>query len=195
MRGCPFTDPKVEAIATAHGVSTAQVCLRWVLQRGAVSPRARAPTPRPRRSTPARTWRSSTLRWRRPTWPRSTPCSSRMGGAPHPPLRPSSSTHTKNARSCRTRMWMRIQPATTLRHIQVPGKCTACAHSSKCELRRYRAWLCQPLATVVTAAEKPPRLFELSIVLFAGSSGRGGEPGDDSNSSSSGCPCVASVYC
>ena len=36
MRGCPFTDPKVEAIATAHGVSTAQVCLRWVLQRGAV---------------------------------------------------------------------------------------------------------------------------------------------------------------
>jgi len=36
MRGCPFTDPTVGAIAAAHNVSTAQVCLRWVLQRGCV---------------------------------------------------------------------------------------------------------------------------------------------------------------
>ena len=36
MRGCPFTDPKALAIAKQHGVSVAQVCLRWTLQRGAV---------------------------------------------------------------------------------------------------------------------------------------------------------------
>ena len=36
MRGCPFSDASVGAIAKGHGVSVAQVCLRWVLQRGAV---------------------------------------------------------------------------------------------------------------------------------------------------------------
>jgi len=36
MRGCPFTDPDLGAIAAAHKVSPAQVCLRWVLQHGAV---------------------------------------------------------------------------------------------------------------------------------------------------------------
>lgn len=36
MRGCPFTDTQISAIATNHNVSTAQVCLRWVVQRGAV---------------------------------------------------------------------------------------------------------------------------------------------------------------
>ena len=36
MRNCPFTDPDLMAIAVGHNVSTAQVCLRWVLQRGAV---------------------------------------------------------------------------------------------------------------------------------------------------------------
>ena len=38
MRTCygqSFT-PKLEAIAKAHSTGTAQVCLRWVLQRGAV---------------------------------------------------------------------------------------------------------------------------------------------------------------
>ena len=34
--GCPFTDPKAQAIATAHGVSVAQVCLRYILQRGCI---------------------------------------------------------------------------------------------------------------------------------------------------------------
>lgn len=34
MRGCPFSDAAVAAIAKAHTVSTAQVCLRWALQRG-----------------------------------------------------------------------------------------------------------------------------------------------------------------
>ena len=38
MRGCPFSDPKVQGIASTHGVSVAQVCLRWVLQKGAVGP-------------------------------------------------------------------------------------------------------------------------------------------------------------
>ena len=36
MRGCPFSDPDLGAIAAAHKVSPAQVCLRWVLQHGAV---------------------------------------------------------------------------------------------------------------------------------------------------------------
>ena len=36
MRGCPFSDPKVQGIASTHGVGVAQVCLRWVLQKGAV---------------------------------------------------------------------------------------------------------------------------------------------------------------
>jgi len=36
MRACPFSNPKVQAIAKKHGVSVSQVCLRWVLQKGAV---------------------------------------------------------------------------------------------------------------------------------------------------------------
>ena len=36
MRGCPFSNPKVQAIASAHGVGVSQVCLRWVLQKGAM---------------------------------------------------------------------------------------------------------------------------------------------------------------
>lgn len=36
LRGCPFSDSRLAAIATAHQVSPAQVCLRWVLQRGAI---------------------------------------------------------------------------------------------------------------------------------------------------------------
>jgi len=36
MRNCPFDDPELLSMATAHNVSTAQVCLRWVLQKGAV---------------------------------------------------------------------------------------------------------------------------------------------------------------
>jgi len=36
MRGCPFSDPAVQAIASSHGVGVSQVCLRWVLQKGAV---------------------------------------------------------------------------------------------------------------------------------------------------------------
>lgn len=36
MRGCPFSDAKAQAIAASHGVGVAQVCLRWVLQKGAV---------------------------------------------------------------------------------------------------------------------------------------------------------------
>ena len=32
MRGCPFTDPKVTAIASAHSVTAAQICVRWTLQ-------------------------------------------------------------------------------------------------------------------------------------------------------------------
>lgn len=36
-RGCPFTDPKVNAIGKAHGVGAAQVCLRWTLQKGAIA--------------------------------------------------------------------------------------------------------------------------------------------------------------
>ena len=35
MRGCPFSNPKVLAIAQGHGVGVSQVCLRWVLQKGA----------------------------------------------------------------------------------------------------------------------------------------------------------------
>ena len=31
---CPFSNPSVTKIATAHKVSTAQVCLRWILDRG-----------------------------------------------------------------------------------------------------------------------------------------------------------------
>jgi len=36
MRGCPFSDPDVKSIAVAHGVGVSQVCLRWVLQKGAM---------------------------------------------------------------------------------------------------------------------------------------------------------------
>ena len=36
MRGCPFDHPEAQAIAARHGVTVGQVCLRWVLQRGAV---------------------------------------------------------------------------------------------------------------------------------------------------------------
>jgi len=35
MRGCPFSNTDVQAMAKAHGVGVSQVCLRWVLQRGA----------------------------------------------------------------------------------------------------------------------------------------------------------------
>ena len=36
LRGCPFNDPRLTAIAKAHTVTESQVCMRWVLQRGAV---------------------------------------------------------------------------------------------------------------------------------------------------------------
>jgi diketogulonate reductase-like aldo/keto reductase len=36
MKGCPFTSPVLLNIAHAHNASTAQVCLRWVLDRGCV---------------------------------------------------------------------------------------------------------------------------------------------------------------
>jgi len=36
MRGCPFHDAQVQGIASAHNVSVSQVCLRWVLQKGAM---------------------------------------------------------------------------------------------------------------------------------------------------------------
>jgi diketogulonate reductase-like aldo/keto reductase len=36
MKNCPFTDATVGKIATAHSVSTAQVCLRWILDKGCV---------------------------------------------------------------------------------------------------------------------------------------------------------------
>jgi diketogulonate reductase-like aldo/keto reductase len=36
MKGCPFNDPAAKKIATAHSKSVAQVCLRYVLQRGCV---------------------------------------------------------------------------------------------------------------------------------------------------------------
>ena len=36
MRGCPFDDADVQAIADNHGVEIAQVCLRWVVQHDAV---------------------------------------------------------------------------------------------------------------------------------------------------------------
>ena len=36
LGGCPFDDERVTSIAGVHGVTTAQVCLRWVLQRGAI---------------------------------------------------------------------------------------------------------------------------------------------------------------
>jgi diketogulonate reductase-like aldo/keto reductase len=36
MRGCPFSNTQVQAIAASHGVGVSQVCLRWVLQKGAI---------------------------------------------------------------------------------------------------------------------------------------------------------------
>eukprot|EP01052_Picozoa_sp_SAG31_P032032 SAG31_NODE_3467_length_4242_cov_1.967415_4_plen_205_part_00 len=36
MRTCPFHNTKALAIAAAHSASVAQVCLRWIAQRGAV---------------------------------------------------------------------------------------------------------------------------------------------------------------
>ena len=36
MRACPFSNPQVQSIAAGHGVGVSQVCLRWVLQRGAM---------------------------------------------------------------------------------------------------------------------------------------------------------------
>ena len=35
MRHCPFSDPRVQNISQAHGVGVSQICLRWVLQKGA----------------------------------------------------------------------------------------------------------------------------------------------------------------
>ena len=36
MRACPFSNAQVKGIAAKHGVGVSQVCLRWVLQKGAV---------------------------------------------------------------------------------------------------------------------------------------------------------------
>ena len=36
MRGCDFSDADINAIADHHGVEVAQVCLRWILQHGAI---------------------------------------------------------------------------------------------------------------------------------------------------------------
>lgn len=36
LRGCPFGDQRLTAIAGAHNVTASQVCMRWVLQKGAV---------------------------------------------------------------------------------------------------------------------------------------------------------------
>jgi diketogulonate reductase-like aldo/keto reductase len=36
MRACPFSNKDVQNIAAKHGVEVSQVCLRWVLQKGAV---------------------------------------------------------------------------------------------------------------------------------------------------------------
>ena len=36
MSGCPFGDARLNTIAKGHGMSAAQVCFRWVLQRGAI---------------------------------------------------------------------------------------------------------------------------------------------------------------
>ena len=35
-QGCPWTNPKVAAIAKAHSKSVAQICLRWVVDSGCV---------------------------------------------------------------------------------------------------------------------------------------------------------------
>lgn len=37
MKGCPFTDSNLQKIAAKHNVTTSQVCLRWVLDRGCAS--------------------------------------------------------------------------------------------------------------------------------------------------------------
>ncbi len=37
LKGCPWTDPGAQKIADKHSKSLAQVCLRWVLDRGAIA--------------------------------------------------------------------------------------------------------------------------------------------------------------
>jgi 2,5-diketo-D-gluconate reductase A len=37
VRGCPFNASVVTAAAAAHGVSAAQVCLRWTIDKGAIA--------------------------------------------------------------------------------------------------------------------------------------------------------------
>ena len=36
MRTCPFKNPKALAIAKNHNASVAQVCLRWIMQKGCI---------------------------------------------------------------------------------------------------------------------------------------------------------------
>ena len=36
MRTCPFKNPKALAIAKSHNASVAQVCLRWIMQKGCI---------------------------------------------------------------------------------------------------------------------------------------------------------------
>jgi len=36
LKGCPKTDQRVQSMAVAHNVSVTQICLRWVIQRGAI---------------------------------------------------------------------------------------------------------------------------------------------------------------
>lgn len=36
MRTCPFKNPKALAIAKSHSASVAQVCLRWIMQKGCI---------------------------------------------------------------------------------------------------------------------------------------------------------------
>ena len=36
MNGCPFSNADVQKVASDHGVGVSQVCLRWVLQKGAI---------------------------------------------------------------------------------------------------------------------------------------------------------------
>lgn len=36
LKGCPWSDARLAAIASSHKKSIAQVCLRWVIQSGAI---------------------------------------------------------------------------------------------------------------------------------------------------------------
>merc|ERR1711967_190821 len=36
LKGCPHEDPRLQAMASAHRVSWSSICLRWILQRGAI---------------------------------------------------------------------------------------------------------------------------------------------------------------